>query len=118
MIQMREDYKPDLVICPTLGDRHQDHQIVAEQACRAFWDRSIWGFESILKCRKFVANLYVPVTLIHMTKKMEAAQMYGSQLSKDHFPGQPDVLMSQAKLRGMQCGADLAEAFEAIQVII
>ena len=118
MIQLRDSLRPDLVICPSLGDMHQDHKIVAEQACRAFWDRSIWGFESILKCRKFVANLYVPVTLIHMNKKMEAAQMYGSQLSKDQLQGQPDVLKSQAKLRGMQCGADLAEAFEAIQVII
>jgi LmbE family N-acetylglucosaminyl deacetylase len=118
MILMREDYDPDLIICPALSDMHQDHQIVAQEACRAFWDRSILGFESIRKCKKFDAKVYAPVSLEHVTKKLEAVQCYGSQMDKDFFPGQPNVVMSQARLRGLQCGTNMAEAFECLQLMV
>jgi LmbE family N-acetylglucosaminyl deacetylase len=116
MVQMREAYEPDLVICPSLNDMHQDHQIIAEQACRAFWDVSVVGFESVRKCKRFDARVYIPVALEHVTRKMEAVQCYESQSIKELFPGDPNYVMSQARLRGLQIGEPLAEAFECVQM--
>jgi len=118
MIQLRDSLRPDLVICPSLGDMHQDHKIVAEQACRAFWDTSIIGFESIRKCKKFDARIFTSVSLKHMTKKLAAIHCYESQLEKEHFPGQPNAIMGQARMRGLQCGTEHAEAYECIQMVV
>ena len=75
MITLRGEWAPDLVICPAMTDRHQDHQIIAQEAVRAFWDVTLLGFESVLKCRRFYAQVYIPVETEHITKKPPFRQL-------------------------------------------
>jgi LmbE family N-acetylglucosaminyl deacetylase len=118
MLYLKQTLKPDLVICPSLGDIHQDHKVIADEACRAFWDSDIWCFEAPRKCRDFKPRVYVRLEDSHMVRKMAAIDCYSSQLEKDNFPGQSGVINGSARLRGIQCGAKFAEAFECVQMMV
>jgi LmbE family N-acetylglucosaminyl deacetylase len=44
--KIKREFKPDLVISPSLNDFHQDHKTIAEETVRAFKkDASIVGYE-------------------------------------------------------------------------
>lgn len=118
MLYWKKAVDPDIVIAPSLYDIHQDHRVVAEEACRAFFDRTLWGFESIKKCKEFRAGVYVELSSDQIRKKIAAALCYNSQRVKEWFPGEPETIEAQARVRGMQINTDLAEAFQCIHTVI
>lgn len=118
MIYMKEQENPDLVICPSLNDMHQDHQVIAQEAARAFWNTTILSFESVRKCKRFEATAFIRTSFQQMTRKLEAVQCYKSQIEKEFFPGDPSCLLNQGRLRGLQAGSQFAEAYEVIQWMV
>lgn len=113
MVEIRNRFKPDLVIGPSLNDYHQDHQVVANEMVRAFKTASsIISYELPWNHVKFDTQLFVRLDRKHIEKKWKALQNYRSQMvkGKDYFS--KDFVFGMAKMRGVQCIAEYAEAFE------
>lgn len=114
LISLRNAFKPDIVLCPSLNDFHQDHQVVVSEAVRAFkTSSSIISYELPWNYITFNTQLFCKLNKQHMSYKWKILKNYRSQLDKPYF--KKDAVYGLAKARGVQCDADYAEAFEVIR---
>jgi len=116
LIDDKLTFDPDLVLCPSSFDFHQDHEVVRAEALRAFRTCTILGYELPWSCRQFDAQCLVRLLDDEMNNKVEAVEADKSQLEKPYT----DALFieSLARVRGVQGGYDLAEAFEVIRWVL
>jgi len=112
----RKAYNPDLVLCPSSFDVHQDHEVVRAEALRAFRTCTILGYELPWSCRQFDAQCLVGLEERHLITKVEAVEAYKSQVEKPYTDAM--FIESLARVRGVQGGYDLAEAFEVIRWVL
>lgn len=115
---IKRDVRPELVFCPSLSDRHQDHQVVAKETERAFRDSfGILSYEQPWNCQKFSPDYYELLSGQDLDKKMAALRHYKTQaaLSRRYF--KEEFLTGLACVRGCQAWADFAEAFEVIRLV-
>lgn len=110
--------EPDLVICPSLVDTHQDHNTVAKEAVRAFKKKATlmcYEFPPNEVYPTFAPNCYIKLERKHLDKKAEALAIYRSQEWRIYMTEQ--YVFCLAYLRGMQIGVRYAEAFEVVRSI-
>ena len=114
-----ERSNPDLVICPSLIDTHQDHATVAKEAVRVFQKKATlmcYEFPPNEVCPVFTPNHYIKLEKKHLDKKAEALAIYRSQEWRIYMTEQ--YVFCLAYLRGMQIGVRYAEAFEVVRSIV
>jgi LmbE family N-acetylglucosaminyl deacetylase len=102
---------PDLVIAPSAGDAHQDHRTIAELIPTVFRDQLYLGYE-IPKWDGDIGRptVYYPVPDDDARRKVELLhKCYPSQRGRDWWDD--EVFLGLARLRGMECRARYAEAF-------
>lgn len=113
LIKLRSDYKPDIVLCPSLNDLHQDHSTVAHEAVRAFKKNSILCYEEPWNNLAFVTTAFEKLSRSDLNKKIEALRAYQSQSDRPYF--NEDAIRSLAFTRGCQLDGGWAEAFEIVR---
>ncbi len=111
LVEVRESHSPDLVLCPSSFDFHQDHEVIRAEALRAFRTCTILGYELPWSCRQFDAQCLVRLEHSHYAAKEQALSSYESQWTKDYF----GIVACLARVRGIQGGFEYAEAFEVIR---
>ena len=111
--ELKKSLSPSLIFTHGLGDRHQDHRVIAELTWNTFRDHAIWEYE-VAKYEGDLGerNIYVPLTLAALDRKC--------QVLIDCFPSQRDrrwfreeTFAALARIRGIECNAEegVAEAF-------
>jgi len=119
LVKTNKEFKPNLVIGPSLKDYHQDHQIVANEMVRAFKrDASIICYELPWNHISFDTQLFMILKKEHIERKISLLKNYKSQiaLNRDYFS--PDFIWGWARMRGLQVNAKYAEAFEVVRWIV
>lgn len=115
---IRNDFSPDLVLVPSLSDYHQDHQVVANEAVRAFkMSASIIGYELPWNHVTFETNMFIRLSEQHIKKKFGLLSYYKSQFLKEKSYFSEEYIFGLARVRGTQCNAKYAEAYEVIRWI-
>ncbi len=119
LVQIRDTFKPQLVVGPSLNDFHQDHQIVANEMVRAFkTTASIICYELPWNHTKFHTQLFVPLKRGNVLKKYQMLANYQSQLNQNKSYFSEEFIFGLAKTRGVQCSAEYAEAFEVVRWLL
>jgi LmbE family N-acetylglucosaminyl deacetylase len=116
MIQLQREIKPRLVLLPAFHDIHQDHITVASEGLRAFKTTTILGYELPWNNMTFNTTAFVFLEERHVSRKVEAMCCYASQRDRRYADG--DFIRSLARARGIQIGAEYAEAFEVIRWVL
>lgn len=116
MVRMRDRIKPELVLIPSVHDVHQDHQVVHAEAVRAFRNCSVWGYELPWNHFQFQTQAYVSLSEDHMAAKLRSLQAYRSQIEMGRSYFKRDFIYGLARMRGVQIGDEMAEAFEVIRM--
>jgi LmbE family N-acetylglucosaminyl deacetylase len=117
--KVKREFKPDLLISPSLNDFHQDHKIIAEEAVRAFKkDAGIIGYELPWNNLVFSPQLTVKLTGKQMEGKWELLSIYKSQFTLQRSYFSKEFIFGWARMRGVQCNSEYAEAFEVVRWII
>ena len=119
LIQIRSNFKPDLVIGPSLNDFHQDHAVVANEMIRAFkTTSSIICYELPWNHITFNTQLFIKLDKRFVEKKIEILKSYQSQIMKKREFFSSEFVEGIAKVRGTQVDAGYAESFEVIRWMI
>jgi len=109
---------PDLVLAPWAGDAHQDHRVIAEIVPTVFLDQLYLGYE-IPKWDGDLGrpSIYVPLSAEVARRKVELLhKCYPSQRARDWWDD--EVFLGLARLRGMECRAPYAEAFNCPKSVV
>ncbi|MBV8919298.1 PIG-L deacetylase family protein [Bradyrhizobium sp.] len=111
---------PDVILCHSRGDAHQDHREVAMLTWNTFRDHAILEYE-IPKWDGDLSrpNVFIPASRALMERKTRLLYEYfGSQRSKDWFDA--ETFMGLARLRGAECRAPdgFAEAFHVRKIVV
>jgi LmbE family N-acetylglucosaminyl deacetylase len=113
-LDLRGLWAPDLVLLPSWGDIHQDHQVAAQEGLRAFKDISILGYEYPWNHLEFRTTAFIKFDEPDLEKKIAAIAEYKSQ-AKDYM--QPEVIRAWAITRGVAVKTRYAESFEVIRLV-
>ena len=108
----------DLVLCPSSTDIHQDHQVVHQEAVRAFRrDTNLLAYELPWNTRGFNPTYFVELQEKHIQGKLRMLSEYRSQIELNRLYFEHERVRGQARGRGLQIKKEYAEAFEVINWI-
>jgi len=106
----------DLVLCPSMGDLHQDHYTVAMETFRWFKDKStVWAYDNIRNHRVKANQVYVELKMEDVLAKFDAVKCYRSQR---HRHIELDWVSALAQVRGREGGFRYAEAYEVVRHLL
>ncbi|MFA7264998.1 MAG: PIG-L family deacetylase [Candidatus Nanopelagicales bacterium] len=113
MVELNQRIRPDMVIGPSIADTHQDHDVVAQEARRAFKRSRLLGYEMPWNNFHFRSTAFVSVERVDAETKIAALAEYSTQASRPYMVR--DYQEAQLRFRGVQVGVEFAEAFEVIR---
>jgi len=116
LVTFNRQYEPELILLPSSYDNHQDHATIHKEGFRAFKNASILGYELPQNLVSFSNTAFVILTEEQIELKIFAMSSYQSQVFRPYTS--PDFIRSLAKVRGVQCKAEFAEAYEVIRLIL
>lgn len=115
LIGLWEEWRPDAVLQPSIGDIHQDHQAVAAEGLRAFKRTTVLGYEIPWNTFNFNYQAYVALEAPHIERKVAALARYESQQHRNY--ANADYIWNLARTRGINIGIEFAESFEVYRVV-
>ena len=110
LIKIKKELKPETVFIPAMNDVHQDHQVIYSEGIRAFKYSNVLGYELPWNNLRFQPGYFEKITEAQLELKQAALQEYRSQADRKYMSR--EFIRSLAVVRGIQCNAALAEAFE------
>jgi LmbE family N-acetylglucosaminyl deacetylase len=115
LVSLNKYIQPDLVIIPSASDIHQDHQVIHQEALRAFKKTSVLGYELPWNQSKSNHSFFIKLSEADLEKKVKAIAAYQSQSHRNYM--EEDFIRSLAKVRGVQSNHSYAEAFETYMIV-
>lgn len=116
LLQLKQRLCPDIVFVTARTDIHQDHQVLHNEAVRAFKDTTLWGYELPWNSLSFSAQAFVTLGQEHIDRKWASLQAYESQMELQRPYFNKEVIYGLARVRGVQVRTDYAEVFEVERI--
>ncbi len=115
LINIREQYKPDLVLVHNSNDIHQDHEVCSREAFRVFREGTVLGYMLPWNLRKLEVDMLYSLEEKHVEKKITAMNKLETQ--KFRFYYDPATMRSLVKTMGLFRRKKYAEAFEILSMV-
>jgi LmbE family N-acetylglucosaminyl deacetylase len=115
LIQLWNEWEPDVVFQPSLHDIHQDHQTVAAEGLRAFKRTTILGYEIPWNNLDFAYQAYISLEERHVQRKEDALGKYASQQHRRY--ANPEYIWNLARTHGINVNREYAEVFQVYRLI-
>jgi LmbE family N-acetylglucosaminyl deacetylase len=116
LVTLNAELQPDMVLMPSLGDIHQDHETIAREGLRAFKRTTVLGYEIPWNCFQFRQQAYVSLEPHHLDAKVEALACYASQQHRNY--ANEEYIRNIARTHGIESGRELAEVFEVYRWVL
>ena len=116
LYNLNKEFKPNMVIGPSINDFHQDHNQVAQEMVRAFKkDANILSYEEPWNNINFEPRVFSILTKEEIEKKWDLLKTYETQfkLRRNYFT--EEFVSGLARMRGTQVNSEFAEAFEVLR---
>lgn len=120
-------YQPEEILVPHRGDIHTDHRIVfdAVASCTKWFRypsvKRVLAYETLSETdfgldatQAFHPNVFVDIEP-YLEDKLQAMDIYASELGAFPFPRSHEAIRALATLRGVASGFKAAEAFELLR---
>lgn len=114
--KIKEEFKPEIVLCPSPHDFHQDHNAIAECCLTIFRGTStILGYEVPRSTTQYFNPIfYVIVTDEDVAIKIKAMKQYKSQRQCRAELFNSEAIKSFLSMHGIQARTTWAEVFEVL----
>lgn len=117
MIKLNKKFSPDVIFVPSSYDTHQDHQVIYNEALRAFKKTaSIWGYEHPWNNLTFTSDIYVRLEEKHIRQKIRSLKLYRSQDFRLYLDEK--YIRSIAYAKGVEVNFPYAETYELIRLLV
>jgi LmbE family N-acetylglucosaminyl deacetylase len=115
LVQLWEDWKPEVVFQPSHHDVHQDHQTIAQEGLRAFKRTTILGYEVPWNNFDFSYGAYIALEKHHLERKVAALARYASQQHRRY--SNPEYIWNLARVHGVNVNREYAECFQVYRLV-
>ena len=115
LIEIWNDWQPDLVFQPSLHDVHQDHQTIAAEGLRAFKRTTILGYEIPWNNFDFAYQAYFALEQRTSSARWRRSSSYASQQHRRYANG--EYVRNLARTHGINVNLEYAEVFQVYRVI-
>ena len=115
LIELWNEWQPDVVFQPSLHDIHQDHQTVAAEGLRAFKRTTILGYEIPWNNLDFSYQAYLALQQRHIERKAAALMKYASQQHRRYADS--EYVWNLARTHGINVNREYAEVFQVYRLI-
>lgn len=115
LLKLRREFKPQIIFCHSQNDIHQDHNVVTQEALRAYRGMTVLGFDVVRSSYNFFPHFLVDVTEEDVEKKIEALSQYKTYHNLYYFD--PDLLRSTMIRHGALAERNYAEGFDILRVV-
>ena len=115
LIELWNEWRPDIVFQPSLHDVHQDHQTVAAEGLRAFKRTTILGYEIPWNNFDFAYQAYFGLERRHIERKAAALERYASQQHRRY--ANSEYVWNLARTHGINVNLEYAEVFQVYRLI-
>ncbi len=114
-LKLRKDFKPDLIFVHSKQDIHQDHNVMTEEALRAYRGITVLGFDVVRSSYGFFPHFIVGVTETDVNKKIEALSQYATYREKYYFNS--ELTRSIMVRHGALAELPFAEGFDILRIV-
>jgi len=115
LLKLRREFKPEIIFCHSQNDIHQDHNVVTQEALRAYRGLTVLGFDVVRSSYNFFPHFFVDVTEQDVGKKIEALSQYKTYHDKYYFDA--ELLRATMIRHGALAERDFAEGFDILRVV-
>jgi LmbE family N-acetylglucosaminyl deacetylase len=115
LLELRREFKPEIVFVHTRQDVHQDHNVVTEEALRAYRGITVLGYDVVRSSYGFFPHFLVEVTAEDVEKKIEALSQYQTYHDKYYFD--TDLLRATMLRHGALAERPFAEGFDILRIV-
>ena len=115
LIELWNEWEPDVVFQPSLHDVHQDHQTIASEGLRAFKRTTIFGYEIPWNNFDFSYQAYIALEHGHVERKVAALEKYASQQHRRY--ANAEYVWNVARTHGINVNREYAEVFQVYRVV-
>ena len=115
MLKLRREFNPDIIFVHSKHDLHQDHNVVADEALRAYRGITVLGFDVIRSSNGFFPDFLVEVHEEDVQKKVDALARYKTYADKYYF--NPELLRSINIRHGSLAECQFAEGFDILRIV-
>lgn len=115
LLKLRREFKPEIIFCHSQNDIHQDHNVVTQEALRAYRGLTLLGFDVVRSSYNFFPHFLVEVSEEDVDKKIEALAQYKTYHDKYYFD--PTLLRATMIRHGTLAERDFAEGFDILRIV-
>jgi N-acetylglucosamine malate deacetylase 1 len=116
LIEIWNDWRPEVVFQPSVHDVHQDHQTIASEGLRAFKRTTILGYEIPWNNFTFSYQAYIALEQRQLERKVAALSKYASQQHRRY--ANADYVWNVARTHGINVNREYAEAFQVYRAVV
>ena len=114
-LMLRRDFQPDLIFVHSRHDIHQDHNVMTEEALRAYRGITVLGFDVVRSSYGFFPHFLVEVSEQDVQKKIEALAEYETYLDRYYFNS--ELTRSIMVRHGALAECPFAEGFDILRIV-
>lgn len=115
LYELHRQARPDLVLTHSPADMHQDHNVVTQEALRAFRGTTVLGFDVVRSSHGFFPHFLVEVGEAEVEKKILALAEYTTYRDKYYFGG--ELTRATLARNGALAERPYAEGFDILRIV-
>jgi LmbE family N-acetylglucosaminyl deacetylase len=114
-LKLRRDFDPDLIFVHSRHDIHQDHNVISEEALRAYRGITVLGYDVVRSSYGFFPHFLVEVDEEDVNKKIEALAKY--ETYRDRYYFNAELTRSIMVRHGALAERPFAEGFDILRIV-
>ncbi len=114
-LQLRNEFKPEVIFVHSRQDVHQDHNAMTEEALRAFRGITVLGFDVVRSSYGFFPHFLVEVDEADVQAKIESLAQY--ETYRDRYYFSREVTRSIMIRHGALAERPFAEGFDILRIV-
>jgi LmbE family N-acetylglucosaminyl deacetylase len=114
-LKLRHEFKPDLIFVHSKHDIHQDHNVMTEEALRAYRGITVLGFDVVRSSYGFFPHFLAEVSEEDVEKKIQSLSEYKTYRDRYYFNS--ELTRSIMVRHGALAECPFAEGFDILRIV-